>query len=83
MAEDIKHERLILDRGYDGVRLMAKELVENGATLADILFHANQVRHEFKLGAMQAGLSGVVEGEMYTDKYKAPQHAKSPLPRMR
>ncbi len=63
-------EKLILDKGYDAVRLMAKEMVENGATLADILFHANQVWHEFKVGAMHAGLSSGETG-MYIDQHDA------------
>jgi hypothetical protein len=66
----IKNETQILDRGYNAVRQMAKELVGNGATLADILFHANQVWHEFKVGALQAGLATGKTG-MYIDQYNA------------
>jgi hypothetical protein len=47
MEKDLKRERAILDKGYDAVRTMAREMVRNGATLADILFHANQIWHEF------------------------------------
>jgi hypothetical protein len=66
MAKDALREKLILDKGYEAVRRMAKEMVENGATLADILFHANQVWHEFKVGAMV--LPGVMETGAYLDK---------------
>src|SRR5436190_1930444 len=69
MAKDVKREQLILDRGYHAVRSMAKEMVANGATLADILFHANQVWHEFKTGAMQ--LPGVIDSGLYIDRYDA------------
>jgi hypothetical protein len=52
MAKDMKREQEIFDKGYNAVRQMAKEMVENGASLSDILFHANQVWHEFKVGAI-------------------------------
>ena len=51
--EALKNEQRIFDEGYDAVRKMAMEMVENGATLADVLFHANQVWHEFKSGALR------------------------------
>jgi len=64
-------ETLILDKGYAAVRLMAKELVENGADVSDILHHANQVWHEFKAAAMLAGGPVVRETGMYVDQYNA------------
>jgi len=71
MAKDLKREQLIFDKGYEAVRRMATELVENGATLSDILFHANQEWHEFKVGAMNAAVSSDVETGMYIDLYNA------------
>ncbi|MFZ0773158.1 MAG: hypothetical protein WCA49_04610 [Candidatus Sulfotelmatobacter sp.] len=67
--ERLKRESKILDQGYDAVRLMAKEMIQNGATLSDILFHANQVWHEFKVGAAQAGLDEVVNTGMHLVEY--------------
>lgn len=69
MAQDISREKLILDRGYNAVRQMAKEMVANGATLADILFHANQVWHEFKVAAL--AVPGVLETGAYIHQYDA------------
>src|SRR5437588_3395757 len=71
MAKASNRENAIFDKGYDAVRTMAKEMVENGATLSDILFHANQVWHEFKLGAAKAGLGNVATTGMYMDQYNA------------
>jgi|SRR5208282_4087409 len=68
--EALKKEQRIFDEGYDAVRKMAKEMVENGATLADVLFHANQVWHEFKVGATDAGMWAITGG-MYIDQYEA------------
>ena len=68
--EALKNEQRIFDEGYDAVRKMAKEMVENGATLADVLFHANQVWHEFKVGAIDAGMWAITGG-MYIDQYDA------------
>ena len=69
MAE-IKNETQILDRGYNAVRQMAKEMVENGADISDILFHANQVWHEFKCAAMYSGVAAIETG-MYIDQFNA------------
>jgi hypothetical protein len=77
---DIEHfnrETSILDRGYDAVRRMAKEMVENGAQLSDLLFHANQVWHEFKVAAYQAGLAEVAKTGMYIAEYNAEVTSKS------
>jgi hypothetical protein len=49
-------------------------MVDNGASLADILFHANQVWHEFRVGAL--GLSGVAGSGMYIDQYSAEATSK-------
>jgi len=68
--EALKKEQRIFDEGYDAVRKMAKEMVENGATLADVLFHANQVWHEFKVGAIHGGMWAATGG-MYIDQYDA------------
>lgn len=68
--EALKKEQRIFDEGYDAVRKMAKKMVENGATFADVLFHANQVWHEFKVGALQGGM-WAVPGGMYIDQYDA------------
>ena len=68
-VEKIKREQVILDKGYDAVRTMAKEMVENGATLSDMLFHANQVWHEFKVGAIWAGMVDVAATGMYMGQY--------------
>jgi hypothetical protein len=38
MAKDMKREQEIFDKGYNAVRQIAKEMVENGASLSDILF---------------------------------------------
>jgi hypothetical protein len=67
---EIKNETQILDRGYSAVRRMAKEMVEAGADISDILFHANQVWHEFKASALGAG-AGVIETGMYLDQYNS------------
>ncbi len=67
----LKKEQRIFDEGYNAVRKMAKEMVENGATLADVLFHANQVWHEFKVGATDAGMWAAITGGMYIDQYDA------------
>src|ERR1035438_10840807 len=74
MAQDISREKLILDRGYNAVRQMAKEMVANGATLADILFHANQVWHEFKVAAL--AVPGVLEtrSEEHTSELQSLRH---------
>lgn len=75
-----KQENEILDRGYNAVRQMARELVENGASLPDVLFHANQVWHEFKYGSIVHkdngdGTSevmmfpGLIKTGMYIDNY--------------
>jgi hypothetical protein len=67
-------EQQIFDKGYHAVRQMAKEMVENGASLSDILFHANQVWHEFKVGAIAAGFRAVdelVKTGPYIDRYDA------------
>jgi hypothetical protein len=69
MEKDLKRERAILDKGYDAVRTMARDMVQNGASLVDILFHANQLWHEFKVGAFTAGLYGVSETGMYMKDY--------------
>ena len=37
MEKDLKREQAILDKGYDAVRTMARDMVQNGASLADIL----------------------------------------------
>ena len=66
MEKGLKTERAILDKGYDAVRTMARDMVENGASVADILFYANQLWHEFKVGAFTAGLHRVGETGMYT-----------------
>jgi hypothetical protein len=66
----LKKEQRIFDEGYNAVRKMAAEMVENGATLADVLFHANQVWHEFKVGAISAGMWAITGG-MYIDQYDA------------
>ena len=71
MEKDLKRERAILDKGYDAVRSMARDMVQNGASVADILFHANQVWHEFKVGALKAGLHRVHETGMYIKDYDA------------
>jgi hypothetical protein len=74
MAKDMKREQEIFDKGYHAVRQMAKEMVENGASLSDILFHANQVWHEFKVGAIAAGFGAVdelVKTGPYIDSYDA------------
>jgi hypothetical protein len=74
MAKDMKREQEIFDKGYNAVRQMAKEMVENGASLSDILFHANQVWHEFKVGAIAAGFRAVdefVKTGPYIDSYDA------------
>ncbi|HTC63844.1 MAG TPA: hypothetical protein VK709_13450 [Candidatus Saccharimonadales bacterium] len=63
--EELNREQEIFDRGYEAVRTMAKEMVANGATLADVLYHADQVWHEFKIGAM--GMNGVIATGMYLD----------------
>lgn len=68
-VERLKRESKILDKGYDAVRLMAKEMIQNGATLSDILFHANQIWHEFKIGAAQAGIDEVIVTGMYLVEY--------------
>jgi hypothetical protein len=67
----LKKEQRIFDEGYNAVRKMAKEMVENGANLADVLFHANQVWHEFKVGAIHEGMVAAVTGGMYIDQYDA------------
>jgi hypothetical protein len=65
-TEELKREQQIFDRGYEAVRAMAKEMVANGATLADVLFHADQVWHEFKVGAFgMPGTGGLVRSGMY------------------
>ena len=69
MEKDSKTEHAILDKGYDAVRTMARDMVENGASVADILFHANQVWHEFKVGAFTAGLYDAAETGMYMKDY--------------
>lgn len=51
----LKKEQRIFDEGYGAVRKMAAKMVQNGATPADIIFHANQIWHEFKVGALTAG----------------------------
>lgn len=74
MAKDMKREQEIFDKGYNAVRQMAKEMIENGASLSDILFHANQVWHEFKVGAIAAGFHAVdelVKTGPYIDSYDA------------
>jgi hypothetical protein len=71
MEKDLKREHAILDNGYDAVRTMARDMVQNGASLADILFHANQVWHEFKVGALKAGLHRVSETGLYMKNYDA------------
>jgi hypothetical protein len=76
MPKDSERENAILDKGYNAVRLMAKELVENGATLADILWHANQLWHEFKVGAMKAGFVDVINTGMYMSQYNPEQTDK-------
>jgi hypothetical protein len=68
IVAEIKNEPQILDRGYSAVRRMAKEMVEGGADISDILFHANQVWHEFKTAALGAGV-GVIKTGMYLDQY--------------
>jgi len=69
--ERLRRESKILDKGYDAVRLMAKEMIQNGATLSDILFHANQIWHEFKTSAAQSGLDDVVNTGLYLVEYSA------------
>ena len=64
------NEQRIFDEGYNAVRKMAADMVQNGATLADVLFHANQVWHEFKVGAIDAGMWAITGG-MYIDQYDA------------
>jgi hypothetical protein len=66
--EALKKEQRSFDEGYGAVHKMAKEMVENGATLADVLFHANQVWHEFKIGAIHWGMWAITGG-MYIDQY--------------
>jgi hypothetical protein len=66
-VEQLKKEQEIFDKGYDAVRTMATEMVANGANLADILFHANQLWHEFKFDAI--GVPGVIQSGMYMDRY--------------
>jgi hypothetical protein len=66
---EIKNETQILDRGYNAVRRMAKEMVEAGADTSDILFHANQVWHEFKAAAI--AVPGISQTGMYIDQYDA------------
>jgi hypothetical protein len=51
---EIVEETRILDRGYTAVREMAKELLANGAGVPDILWHADQLWHEFKAAALQS-----------------------------
>jgi len=64
--EELNREQEIFDRGYESVRTMAKEMVANGATLADVLFHADQLWHEFKVGALTGGVvPGVIRSGMY------------------
>jgi len=62
-----ERQTAILDAGYSAVRLMARSMIENGASSADILFHANQLWHEFKAVAM--GMPGVIATGMYVDQY--------------
>jgi hypothetical protein len=65
--EELKREQEIFDRGYEAVRKMAKEMVANGATLADVLFHADQLWHEFKAGALGMPDTGaLIHSGMYT-----------------
>jgi hypothetical protein len=45
-------------------------MVAGGADVADVLFHANQVWHEFKAAAMFAGVD-VFQTVMYVDYYNA------------
>jgi cobalamin-dependent methionine synthase I len=71
MERDLKREHEILDNGYDAVRTMARDMVQNGATLADILFHANQMWHEFRVGAFTAGLYDVSQTGMYMKNFDA------------
>jgi hypothetical protein len=67
----MKNETQILDRGYNAVRQMAKEMVAAGADISDILWHANQMWHEFKESAFLAGSIDVSETGMYMDQYNA------------
>ncbi len=70
----MKSDDVIFDRGYNAVRQMAKEMVNNGATLADILFHANQLWHEFKAQAWSETRdpkvqAGIQKSGVYMDQY--------------
>jgi cobalamin-dependent methionine synthase I len=67
----MKNEKRILDKGYDAVREMAREMVAAGADISDILWHANQLWHEFKESAFLAGAIDVSETGMYMDQYNA------------
>ncbi len=70
MPKNVNREKQILDKGYNAVRTMAKDMVANGANLADILFHANQLWHEFKVGAYTGGLiPDPFETGSYLDEY--------------
>jgi hypothetical protein len=72
-----EREKEILDKGYDAVRLMAKEMVQNGASLADILFHANQVWHEFKASAASVGYAqAMIKTSTYIEGYDHEQTKK-------
>jgi hypothetical protein len=67
-VEELKREQEIFDQGYAAVRTMAKEMVANRATLADVLFHADQLWHEFKVGALGIPETGaLVRSGMYLD----------------
>jgi hypothetical protein len=67
--EALKKEQRIFDDGYSAVRKMAKEMVENGATLADVIFHANQVWHEFKVGAFTGDCPVAFVNGSHIDQY--------------
>jgi len=76
--ESLMKEQRIFDDGYGAIRKMAAKMVQNGATLADVLFHANQVWHEFKAGAFSAGCFSAGINGMYINEYK-PEVTKSVL----
>ena len=82
MKKNLKREQEIFDKGYGAVRQMGREMVENGASLSDILFHANQIWHEFKFGSIvRTGqhevriVPGLLETGMYIEQYNPAQTA--------
>lgn len=64
----IKSEQQILDKGYNAVHRMTRELVKNGASLLDVCIAADEVWHVVKEAAWGAELPGVEETGMYTDQ---------------